>query len=74
MYGHEVLMSLETREKLFGTHFCHFHVNDIRLRWLTVYSIEKRRQHSHATSFTSDLDDVNFPITVANCVSPLCPT
>jgi hypothetical protein len=37
---------------------------------MTVYSIEKRRQHCQATSFMSDLDDVNFPVTIANCVSP----
>jgi hypothetical protein len=32
--------------------------------------MEKRRHHCQATSFLSDLDDVNFPVTVANCVSP----
>jgi hypothetical protein len=70
MYGHEVLMSLQTRAKLFGTHFFPFHVSDIRLWRMTVYSMEKRRQHCQATSFMSDLDDVNFPVTIANCVSP----
>jgi hypothetical protein len=61
MYGHEVFI----RDTLF-----HFHVSDIRLWRMTVYSMEKRRQHCQATSFMSDLDDVNFPVTVANCVSP----
>jgi hypothetical protein len=70
MYGHEVSMSLQTRAKLFGTHFFPSHVGDIRLWRMTVYSIEKRRQHCQATSFTSDLDDVNFPVAVANFVSP----
>jgi hypothetical protein len=70
MYGHEVLMSLQTRSKLFGTHFVHFHVSDIRLWRMTVYSKEKRMQHCQATSFMSDLDDVNFPVTVVNCSSP----
>jgi hypothetical protein len=37
---------------------------------MTVYSMEKRRQHCQATRFMSDLDDVNFPVTIANCVSP----
>jgi hypothetical protein len=32
--------------------------------------IEKRRQHCQATSFMSHFHDVNFPVTVANCVSP----
>jgi hypothetical protein len=27
-------------------------------------------EYAIATSFMSDLDDVNFPVTVANCVSP----
>jgi hypothetical protein len=31
MYGHEVLVSLETQAKLFGTHFLHCYVSDIRL-------------------------------------------
>jgi hypothetical protein len=70
MYGHAVLTSLQTQEKLFGTHFFHFHVSDIRLWRMTVYSMEERRQRCQATSFMSDLDDVNFPVTVANCVSP----
>jgi hypothetical protein len=70
MYGHEVLMSLQTRANLSGTHFFHFHVSDIRPWRMTVYSTEKHRQQSQATSFMSDLDDVNFPVTVANCVSP----
>jgi hypothetical protein len=69
MYGHEVLMSLQTRAKLFGTHFFHFHVSDITLWRMTVNSMEKRRQHCQATSFMSDLDDVNFPVTVATRVS-----
>jgi hypothetical protein len=37
---------------------------------MTVYSMEKRWQHCKATSFMSDLDGVNFPVTVANCNSP----
>jgi hypothetical protein len=70
MYGHEVLMSLQTRAELFGTHLLHSHVSDVRLWRMTVYSVEKRRQHFQATSFMSDFDDVNFPVTVANCISP----
>jgi hypothetical protein len=70
MYGHEVLISLQTRAKLFVTQFLHSHVSDIRLWRLTVYFIEKRWQHCQATSFMSDLDDVNFPVTVAKCISP----
>jgi hypothetical protein len=70
MYGHEVLMSLQTRAMLFGAPFFRFHITDIRLWRMTVYSMEKHRQHCQATSFESDLDDVNFPVTVANCVSP----
>jgi hypothetical protein len=32
--------------------------------------MEKRRQHCQATSFSSDLYDVNFPVTVGKlCVS-----
>jgi hypothetical protein len=31
MYGHEVLMSLQTRAKFFGTHFLHSYVSDIGL-------------------------------------------
>jgi hypothetical protein len=61
---------LQSKYELFGTLFFHFHVNDIRLWRITVYSLEKRRQHFQATSFMPDFDDVNFPITVANCVSP----
>jgi hypothetical protein len=46
MYGHEVLMSLQTRAMLFGTHFLHRqHVSGVRLRRLTVYSMEQRWQH-----------------------------
>jgi hypothetical protein len=70
MYGHVVLMSSHTRAKLFGTHFLHYHVSDIRLWQMTVYSMGKRWQHCQATSFMTDLDDVNFPVTVANCISP----
>jgi hypothetical protein len=70
MYGQEVLMSLQKRAKLLGTHFFPFHGSDIRLNQMTVYSMEKRSHHSQATSLMSDLDDVNFPVTIANCVSP----
>jgi hypothetical protein len=70
MYGHEVLMYLQTRAKLFGTHLFLFHVSDIRLYRMTVYSMEKCKHHCQATSFMSDLDDVNFPLTIANCFSP----
>jgi hypothetical protein len=70
MYDHEVLMSLQMPAKLFRTHFFHFHVSDIRLWQITVYFMEKRRHHCQATSFMSDLDDVNFPVTIANCTSP----
>jgi hypothetical protein len=70
MYGHEVLMSLQMQAKLFGTHFLHSYVSDIRLWRMTVDSMEKRRQHCQATSFMSDLDDVEIPVTVANCIFP----
>jgi hypothetical protein len=43
MYGHEVLMSLQTRTKLFGTHFFSFHVSDIEVWRMTVNSMEKRK-------------------------------
>jgi hypothetical protein len=70
MYGNEVLMSLQTRANFFGTHFLHCFVSDIRLWQMTVYSMEKRWQRYQATSLMSDFDDVNFPVTVANCISP----
>jgi hypothetical protein len=70
MFGHEVLKSLQTRAKLLGTHFSHCFVSDFRLWRMTVYSIEKRKQHHQATSFMPDLDVVNFPVTVAIGVSP----
>jgi hypothetical protein len=67
MYGHEALMSIQTRaNKIFGTHLLHCHVWDARLWRMTVYSMQKRRQHSQATSFMSDLDDVNFPGTLVS--------
>jgi hypothetical protein len=31
----------------------------------------KRRQHLQATSLMSDLDEVNFPLTVSKYISPL---
>jgi hypothetical protein len=71
MYDHEVWMSLQTRAKIFWTHFLHLHVSDIRQWRMTVYSMEIRWQHCQATSFMSDLDDVNFPVIVAKCISPL---
>jgi hypothetical protein len=69
IYGHEVLMSLQTRATFFGTHVLHAHVSDIRLLRMTVYSVEKSWQHCQATSFMSNFDDVNFPVTVATCIS-----
>jgi hypothetical protein len=69
MYSHEVLMSLQTGAKFCGTHFLHCFVSDIRLWRITVYAMGKRLQHCQATSFMSDLDDVHFSLTVANCVS-----
>jgi hypothetical protein len=69
-YGHEVLISLQTRAQLFGTHFSPFHVSDITMSRMTVYSMGERIHHCQATSLISVLDDVNFPVTVANCVSP----
>jgi hypothetical protein len=48
------------REKSYSGHFFHLHVSDIRLWQMTVYSMEKRRQHCQAGSFISDFDDVNF--------------
>jgi hypothetical protein len=70
MYGHEVFdvltkASIVIRDTLFP-----FHVSDNRLYRMTVYFMEKRRHRCQATSFSSYLDDVNFPVTVANCVSP----
>jgi hypothetical protein len=56
-----------TGDILKGTHFFHFRVSDIRLWRMTVYSMEKHRQHCQATSFMSDLHDVNFTVTVASC-------
>jgi hypothetical protein len=73
MYGHEVLMSLQMRaNEVFWDTLFHFKVSDcdIKLWRMTVYSMEKCRQHCQATSLMSDLDDVNFPVIVANCVSP----
>jgi hypothetical protein len=70
MYGHEVLMSLQTPTKLFGTHFFHLLVSDIWLWRMLVHLMETRWQHCLATSFMSHMDGVNFPVTVANCVSP----
>jgi hypothetical protein len=67
MYRREVLMSLETPAKLFRTYFFPFHESDIRLNRMTVYSMEKRRHHCQATGFWSDLDDVNYSVTVVNC-------
>jgi hypothetical protein len=69
MYDHEMLMSLQTRAMLFGTHFSPFHVSDIRLYRMTVYSMEKRRHHFQVTSFMSDLDDVSFPVNSKLCFS-----
>jgi hypothetical protein len=70
MYSHEVLMSVQTPTKFFGTHFLHCFVSGIWLWRMTIYSMEKRRQHCQATGFMSDLEDVNYPVTVANCISP----
>jgi hypothetical protein len=52
MYRHEVLMSLQTRSKLFGTRLSQCHVSDIRLWRMTVYSMEKRWQHCVAITFS----------------------
>jgi hypothetical protein len=70
MYGYEVLMSLQTQAKFLRSHFFPFHESDIRLNRMTVYSMEKRRHHCQTTNFMSDLDDVNFPVTIANFISP----
>jgi hypothetical protein len=67
MYSHEVLMSLQTRTKFFGTYSLRCQESDIDQWRKTVYSMGKRWQHCHATSLMSDLDEVNFPVTVANC-------
>jgi hypothetical protein len=61
MYGHEVMMSLQKRAKLFGTLFP-FQVSDIRRYRTTVYFMEKRRHPGQAIIFMSDLNDVNFPV------------
>jgi hypothetical protein len=66
---HKVLMSLQSRAKFFGTHFLDCFVSDVRLWRMTVCSMEKRRQYCQATSLMSDLGDVNFLVTVANCIS-----
>ena len=70
MYGHEVFDVLTKASKMFRDTLFPFHISDNRLYRMTVYFMEKRRHHCQATSFMSDLDDVNFPVTVANCVSP----
>jgi hypothetical protein len=70
MYGHKVLMSSQTRETFSETHFSHCYVSDIRLWPLTVYSMEKNANTDRLPDFISDLDDVNFPVTVANGISP----
>jgi hypothetical protein len=48
MYGHEVLMSLQTRAKFFRTHFLHCDVSDIGLKgarkfilWKTVGNTDR---------------------------------
>jgi hypothetical protein len=69
MYGHEVLLCPYKREQSYSGHFSHCYVSDIGLWRLTVYYVEKRCQHGQATSLTSNFDDVNFPVTVANCIS-----
>jgi hypothetical protein len=38
-----------------------FHVTDNRLYRMTVWSMEKRRDHCQASTFSSDFDDVSFP-------------
>jgi hypothetical protein len=42
MYSHEVLMSLQTRAKLFGTHYLHGYVREIRLSQMTGYQFHVR--------------------------------
>ena len=37
---------------------------------MTVKAMEKRLQHLRATALMRDFDDVNFPVTVAHCISP----
>jgi hypothetical protein len=51
--------------------FFPFHLSDVRLWRMTVKSMRKRRQHCQDISFMSDLNDVNFPVTIASCVSLL---
>jgi hypothetical protein len=70
MYGHEVFDVLTKASKVIRDTLFPSHVSDIGLYRMTVYFMQKRRHHYQATSFSSDLDDVNFPVTVANCVSP----
>jgi hypothetical protein len=54
-----------------GHIFLHSYVSDIRLWRMTVYSLGNRWQHCQATSFMSGLDHVHFPVSVANCISPV---
>jgi hypothetical protein len=70
MYGHEVFDVLKKASKVIRDTLFPFHVSDNRLYRMTVCFMEKRRHHCQATSFLSDLDDVNSAVTVANCVSP----
>jgi hypothetical protein len=45
MYGHEVLICVQTQAKLIGTQFLHSHVSDFRLWQMIVYSIDKHCQN-----------------------------
>ena len=69
MYGHEVFDVLTKASKLIQDTLFPFHISDNRLYRMIVYFMEKRRHPCQATSFSSDLDDFNFPVTVANWVS-----
>jgi hypothetical protein len=67
MYGHEVLMSLQTRAKSFGTHFSLCYVKDIGLWRMTTF-LWKNVGNTH--SLMSDFDEVNFLLTVSKYISP----
>jgi hypothetical protein len=71
IYGHEVLMSLQTQANFIGTHFLHSYVSNIGLsgKWQFILW-KKRLQHLQAIILMSDFDNVKFPVTVAKYISP----
>jgi hypothetical protein len=61
MYGHEVFNVLTRASKLIQDTLLPFHVSDNRLYRMTVWFMEKRRNHCQASTFSSDFDNVSFP-------------